>query len=272
MCSLIRVNINYKVDRTPQEREANPSVSNYELKTMSPVHRSTASAMSAAGWIRHVQLTKALKLHKWLRSRLRLEFNRWPSKFLVNCILLANAIVIMAPVANGSRGIELQEYRDAGVVFSTFFLIEIGLRWYAFGNRYLLKDSGEVKYWAVIEAAVVIISFVVDIVDATSSNNKIVKSLLLLRLIRFLRIIESVQSYRVLFSTARNVLPALATFGIILYTELLIFAFFGMSVYSGKVPHQLGDGADSRRSRSFQQTCSFKLFGKPIGSRRRHHL
>mmetsp|Transcript_58370 Transcript_58370/g.186060 ORF Transcript_58370/g.186060 Transcript_58370/m.186060 type:complete len:1610 (+) Transcript_58370:485-5314(+) len=151
--------------------------------------------------------------------------------FIMTMILLAIAFMAMTHVDQSST-FDTTLF-IANVIFSSIFLVEAGLKLFAFGVAQYFRSS-----WNTFDFIVVLFSIVGISVDlSTSAEIPVVSLLRVFRVARIFRLIPKAKGLRTLFQTLIFSLPALVNVGSVLFLFFFIFAIMGMNLF-GTLRHQ----------------------------------
>ena len=147
---------------------------------------------------------------------------------VVAVLLLLNGLSLGFKIYLRNQGAELNAINLINFIFSLLFFVEL-----------CLKAQARAVAWrslaGVAEAAVIVLTVLVDVLTLGGVLVGFLNFLPLLRYLRFVRIGLNIKAYRVVFASLLGVAKAMGAFVLALSGVLHVFALVGMAIFAGQV-------------------------------------
>ena len=139
--------------------------------------------------------------------------------------ILVNAVCI---------GLDLEE---SEWFFLALFCIEIILRMYAYGTFEFFSIH---RLWNIFDFTIILATLIATIIEAALKETGgfprvALDILMILRCLRILRICNSIQRFRIILVTIKNILPSLGTYSVVIVCIYTVYAIIGMECFQGYV-------------------------------------
>jgi len=148
----------------------------------------------------------------------------WFMRFF-DVAILANAICI-------GLDIEAAEW-----YFLSLFVVELMLRLYAYGTFEFFSIH---RLWNIFDFTIIAATLIATIIEAaleetSGTPRAALDILMILRCLRLLRIFNSIQRFRIILVTIKNILPSLGTYCVVIVCIYTVYAIIGMECFQGYV-------------------------------------
>ena len=139
--------------------------------------------------------------------------------------ILVNAVCI---------GLDIEE---AEWYFLAIFCTELALRLYAYGS---LEFFSLHRLWNWFDFIIILATLIATIIEAALKETDgfpraALDILMILRCLRILRICNSIQRFRIILVTIKNILPSLGTYCVVICCLYTVYAIIGMECFQGYV-------------------------------------
>ena len=161
------------------------------------------------------------KLISWIKDD---PYKVWFMRFF-DVAILANAVCI---------GLD---FEAAEWYFLSLFIIELMLRIYAYGTYEFFSVH---RLWNIFDFTIIFVTLLATIIEAALEETAgearaALDILMILRCLRLLRICNSIQRFRIILVTIKNILPSLGTYCVVIVCIYTMYAIIGMECFQGYV-------------------------------------
>ena len=184
---------------------------------------------------------------EWRQPFFFLAEFKWFDKFILLCILANTVNLAVQWYGQPDRVDGITQ--DINYVFAGVFILEVLIKWIAYGKRYF-KDG-----WNIFDVVIVILT-VLSIILSSTTNYQLGPQATIIRSFRIARIFKLFKrnmSLRAIFQTFLVTLPAMANVGSLLLLFVFIYAILGVYLF-----------AEVKENGLLTQTASFQTLGKAI--------
>lgn len=147
----------------------------------------------------------------------------------IDVVILLNTIVLVADFYRAAYNDDIEE-GPFGIIFLCIYLVEFALKIFAFGPKGYFKSA-----WNRFDFFIISITIVDSVLGAFDLGGELTKIIVLVRILRLLRVLGKIPRYALILGTAAQLIPVLASYGLVLIVVYYVFAIVGMEAWAGEI-------------------------------------